>query len=72
MAKGAPGATHVADRWHLLHNLTLTLEEHLLQKRPILREAAAPEAVPENVDDEDFSSAPIMPNRPRTHDRKIE
>jgi transposase len=36
LAKGAPGATHVADRWHLLHNLTLTLEEYLLQKRPVL------------------------------------
>src|SRR5215218_6431523 len=40
LAKGAPGATHVADRWHLLHNLTLTLEEYLLQTRPILRKAA--------------------------------
>src|SRR5215217_8664946 len=68
LAKGAPGATHVADRWHLLHNLTLALEEYLLQKRPVLRKAAAPE----NKDDADFASGPIMPNRPRTHDRKIE
>ncbi len=72
LAKGAPGATHVADRWHLLHNLTLTLEEYLLQKRPVLRKAAAPEASPEEKDDADFASGPIMPNRPRTHDRKIE
>jgi transposase len=72
LAKGAPGATHVADRWHLLHNLTLTLEEYLLQQRPILRKAAAPEAVPENEDDEDFGCGPIMPNRPRNHERKIE
>ena len=71
LAKGVPGATHVADRWHLLHNLTLTLEEYLLQKRPVLRKAAAPEAAPEHKDD-DFASGPIMPNRPRTHDRKIE
>lgn len=72
LAKGVPGATHVADRWHLLHNLTLTLEEYLLQKRPVLRKAAAPEAAPEHKDDDDFASGPIMPNRPRTHDRKIE
>src|SRR5215207_4219567 len=73
LAKGAPGATHVADRWHLLHNLTLTLEEYLLQKRPVLQKMAAPEAAPEEKDDADyFASGPIMPNRPRNHDRKIE
>ena len=70
LAKGAPGATHVVDRWHLLHNLTL--EAYLLQKRPILRKAAAPEAAPEGKGDDDFGSGPIMPNRPRNHDRKIE
>ena len=72
LAKGAPNATHVADRWHLLHNLTLTLEDCLLQKRPVLQKAAAPEAAPEEKDDADFASGLIMPNRPRTHDRKIE
>jgi hypothetical protein len=60
--------------WHLLHNLTLTLEEYLLQKRPVLRKAATPEAAPEEKDDDDddFGSGPIMLNRPRNHDRKIE
>jgi transposase len=71
LAKGAPGATHVADRWHLLHNLTFTLEEYLLQKQPVLRKAAAPEAAPEEKDDADFAPGPMSPNRPRTHDRKI-
>lgn len=72
LTKGTPSATHVADRWHLLHNLTLTLEDYLLQKRPVLQKAAAPEVAPEEKDDADFASGPIMPNRPRTHDRKIE
>lgn len=36
---------------HLLHNLALTLEEFLLQKRPLLSRAASPGTEPEDKDD---------------------
>jgi len=72
LAKGVPGATQIADRWHLMHNFALVLEEFLLQKEPALRKAAAPEAAPEDKSDGAFGSGPIMPNRPRNHDRKVE
>lgn len=51
MAKGAPQAVQVADRWHLLRGLALALEEFLLRKRPALRDAAseAEDAVPEGA-----------------------
>jgi transposase len=39
--RGAPEARQVVDRWHLLDNLRDTLEQFLLHKRAVLRDAAA-------------------------------
>lgn len=75
LAKGAPDATQVTDRWHLLHNLASVLEESLLQKRPALRKAVMPETVPEKKKDDAsdaFAPGPMTPNRPRKHAAKIE
>jgi transposase len=48
------------------------LEDFVLQKQPVLRGAAMPGTEPEDRDDAAFGSGPIMPNRPRNHNRKVE
>jgi transposase len=77
--QGAPQATQVADRWHLLHNLAEVLEEFLLQHRAALREAAtgldaaqtapatpaAPRSAPGSAVSDTSTPGPLTPNRPR-------
>ncbi|HUY99912.1 MAG TPA: ISL3 family transposase, partial [Thermomicrobiaceae bacterium] len=65
---GAPQARQVVDRWHLLHNLTESLEEVLLAKRCVLRQAAT---AADGLRDDDTTLAtavapgPLTPHRPR-------
>ena len=44
--RGAPGARQVVDRWHLLDNLGDALEQFLLHKQAVLREAGGPAPPP--------------------------
>jgi transposase len=83
---GAPDALQVADRWHLLRSLALSLEEFLLRKRSALGKAAAPGTdgeegrLPGSID-EDVSTLPVRLGRPygsvegpalKRHERLVE
>jgi transposase len=64
--RGAPGATHIADRWHILKNLGDALQKLMSRHTATLRQAAAQcsSQLPSTTQQSHTSPSPLKP-RPR-------
>jgi transposase len=64
--RGAPGATHVADRWHLLENCSAAVLDAVKRHLPVVRAAArAVEAVTEELPPAEPARPPPMTSAQR-------
>ena len=64
IAKSAPAVQHVADRWHLAHNLADALERILLGKRELLNATAAQLRGDAVAPSDDYSGSQARDGRP--------
>jgi transposase len=62
--KAAPQAVQVADRWHLLHNLTESLMDALVPHHRLLTEAARASAARTEVPTDPAAAQPGVANTP--------
>jgi len=68
--QGAPQAQQVADRWHLLKNLSETMQSFFLRKQPQLKAAAQPPEAPSSSPEEAASSLPWYTGQSKSQEAK--
>jgi transposase len=68
--QGAPDAQQVADRWHLLKNLSETIQGFFLRKQPQLKAAAQPPEAPSSSPEEAVDSLPWYTGQSKRQEEK--
>lgn len=68
--QGAPNAKQVADRWHLLKNLSESMQSFFLRKQPQLKAAAQPQKAPSASSEETVSELPWYTGQSKSQEEK--